>query len=271
MKIKKKIKVILSQVRKMQPLVHHLTNPVTINDCANVVLALGGSPVMASALEEVEEMVEHAAALVLNLGTLDEKILLAMHLAGKRANQRGIPVVLDPVGVGSTKFRKQGAKALLKNIKVAVIRGNAGEIKRLAGLGGQLQGVDSLEEREDFHAAQRLAQEWNCVVAMTGKRDVIASPDKLAFIDNGHPLLRRITGSGCMTTSLVATCCGVTADYFAAGITAVACMALAGEKAAGSLKIGEGPGTFRMRLLDHIYGLTPEDLESKLKLSVPAG
>lgn len=272
MEIWASIAEILAQVKKMKPLVHHLTNYVTANDCANVVLAVGGSPVMAHEPKEVEEMVSQADSLVLNIGTLDEDKLGAMLLAGKRANERGIPVVLDPVGVGATRFRSQAAEQLLGEVRPAVIRGNQAEIKKIAGLDGRLRGVDSWErEQTSPRVVQALARRLGCVVAMTGKRDVISDGRRLCVLENGHPMLSRITGSGCMSTSLVAACCGVTGDYFLAAVTGLSLMGLAGERAAQKLKAGEGPGSFKVNLLDSIYCLASEEFWPELKLVVWEG
>ncbi|WP_227765569.1 hydroxyethylthiazole kinase [Zhaonella formicivorans] len=268
MEIYEKIAAILSSVRKERPLIHHLTNYVTANDCANIVLALGGSPVMADDVGEVEEMVTHAASLVLNIGTLNKGKMEAMLLAGKEANKRRIPVILDPVGVGATAYRTEAVEKLLQEVKPAVIRGNRAEIKRLLGLNSRLRGVDSLEEAENSpELVLNLAQRLGCVVAMTGERDVISDGKRLCFIENGHPMLTRITGSGCMSTSLIGTCCGVANDYYLGAVAGVAIMGLAGEMAYMSLSGTEGVGTFRVRLLDSIYNLTEKRIIEGVRIS----
>ncbi|MDF2500647.1 MAG: Hydroxyethylthiazole kinase [Anaerosporomusa subterranea] len=249
----------LAAIRKSKPLIHHLTNYVTINDCANITLAIGASPVMANDPQEVEEMVSHAAALVINIGTLDATKVQSMIAAGKQANTLGIPVIFDPVGVGATSFRRQAAGEILQVVQPTVIRGNMSEIKTLAGLEAVTRGVDSTADTADGdQAAQTVAKKLNCVVTITGKIDLIVSNQGLYRIDNGHPLLANVTGTGCMATSLIACFCGVTTDYLASAVGGIAVMGIAGELAERSLKPGEGIGTFRVRLFDAVSNMTPE-------------
>jgi hydroxyethylthiazole kinase len=251
----------LANVKRQSPLVHHLTNYVTVNDCANVVLALGGSPVMADDIDEVAEMAALAAALVLNIGTLNARTIEAMLKAGQTANKLNIPVIIDPVGAGATRLRTQTAERLLQQIKPAVIRGNASEIKILAGESVAIKGVDAATDASDGETiAQNLAQRLGCVIAITGKTDIISDGQRLCLIDNGHPMLSQVTGTGCMATSLVGTYCGATDDYFTAAAAGIMTMGLAGELAQQALVPGDGVGSFRVRLLDNIYNLTPESL-----------
>jgi hydroxyethylthiazole kinase len=258
---------LLLDVKAKKPLVHHLTNYVTVNDCANIVLALGGSPVMADDEGEVGEMVAHASALVINIGTLNERTIRSMLVAGKRANELGIPVVLDPVGAGATTLRTKTADRILKIVKLAVLRGNMSEIKALAGAAGTTRGVDSTDDSaQGWEIALSMAQKYQCAVAITGARDVITDGTKGGFIDNGHPTLSQVTGTGCMASSLVGCFCGVTKDYYLASCAGVMAMGLAGEKAFKNL----GPlgiGSFRMNLMDAIYQLSPEDFLSGGKLT----
>ncbi|MDR3601088.1 MAG: hydroxyethylthiazole kinase [Desulfosporosinus sp.] len=268
MELREKIFANLSAVKEKSPLIHHITNYVTVNDCANIVLALGGSPVMADDLEEVAEMVGFASALVLNIGTLNSRTIESMLVAGLRAKELGIPVILDPVGVGATKLRTNTAEKLIRELKPEVIRGNMSEIKVLAGLEVAIKGVDSLANEQDSALiAKRLASELSCVIAITGKTDVVSDGRQICLLDNGHRILADVTGTGCMTTSLVGTFCGATNDYFTAAVAGIISMGLAGEIAQATLHHGEGIGTFRARLLDSIYNLLPETLASEGKIS----
>src|SRR5256714_5345700 len=203
---------LVGRIRQQRPLVHHITNMVVMNDTANITLAIGASPVMAHAPEEVEEMVKLARVLLLNIGTLTPEQIEAMLRAGKRANELGIPIVLDPVGAGATNLRTQSALRLLRELRVSVIRGNASEVGTLVGVAAETRGVDSISLAEDREVvANRAAREFGCTVAITGVRDVIGDGERLARVDNGHPLLGVITVSGCMATTLVAAFLAVVA------------------------------------------------------------
>lgn len=268
MSIEEKLAAALSAVKAKSPLVHHLTNYVTVNDCANMVLAIGASPVMADDITEVEEMVSIASALVLNIGTLNARTIESMLAAGKKAKSLGIPIILDPVGVGATILRTKTAEQIIKEIQPTVIRGNMSEIKVLAGLDVTTKGVDSTasdENAEDI--AKKLALDWNCIIAITGKTDIVSDGKHVYRIDNGHPILSDVTGTGCMTTSLIGSYCGVNQDYLTAAIAGIVSMGLAGELAQKSLAPQEGIGTFRIRLFDNIYNLTPESLAKGSKVS----
>ena len=253
---------LLTEVKTQKPLVHHITNYVTVNDCANIVLALGGSPVMADDAAEVAEMAAIASALVLNIGTLNARTIAAMLLAGKQANDLGIPVILDPVGVGATSLRNATAARLLQELKLAVLRGNMSEIKVIAGLDAKTRGVDSGDDSaaDGPQIAAALARKLGCVVAITGVQDIVADERRIALIDNGHPLLAKVTGTGCMATSLIGCYAGVSRDYFQAAAAGLITMGLAGEQAQAGLAAGEGVGSFRSRLLDRIESLTPTGL-----------
>jgi hydroxyethylthiazole kinase len=262
MVMNKQIANILFAVKEKKPLVHHITNYVTVNDCANIVLALGGSPVMADDLHEVEDMVSMASALVINMGTLNSCAIESMIKAGKKANSRRIPVIFDPVGVGATRLRSQTAEMLLREIKPAVIRGNMSEIKVLSGLNVAIKGVDSIADESDGEAiAISFAKKLGCVVAMTGKTDIISDGKRLCLITNGHEMLAQVTGTGCMTTSLVGTYCGATDDYFFGAAAGVMTMGLAGELAQQTLVGNEGIGSFRIKLFDYVYNMTPDHIQ----------
>ncbi|HWR08733.1 hydroxyethylthiazole kinase [Sporomusa sp.] len=258
----------LRLVREKRPLIHHITNYVSINDCANITLGIGASPVMAEDLDEVAEMVSFASALVLNIGMINPRKLEAMLVAGKQAALQGIPIIFDPVGVGATKLRMDAANRILSELQVAVIRGNLSEIKALLGLSCDIHGVDCLSNEENSREiAQKLSKRLECVVAITGRTDVVAYGSSICSIYNGHPLLAGITGSGCMTASLIASFCSVTNDPFIGTVAGIATMGIAGEIAEQRLTPDEGLGTFRMRLFDAISTMNPETLLQLIKLS----
>lgn len=255
---------ILVRIREKHPLIHHMTNFVVMNDTANATLALGALPVMAHAKEEVAEMVSAAGALVLNPGTLTPEWVEAMLVAGKRANELAVPVIYDPVGVGATKLRNETGQRFLDLLKLAAIRGNSGEVGALAGAGGVVKGVESVEGVKDpVKVAQELAAKYHTVVAITGKRDIISDGQRVFGVDNGHPMLKTITGTGCMATTVVAIFCAVESDYTLATTAALACYGLAAERAARRAK---APGSFRSALLDALYRLTPAQVRLGTKV-----
>ncbi|MBZ4654489.1 MAG: hydroxyethylthiazole kinase [Peptococcaceae bacterium] len=269
MEFKKAVTQLLHEVREQKPLVHHITNYVTVNDCANIVLALGGSPVMADDKNEVEEMVAIASALVINIGTLNSRTIESMILAGRQANKLGIPVILDPVGIGATQLRTKTAQEIIQEVKISVLRGNMSEVKVLSGLAAKTRGVDSGDDLQGGREiALNLAQKLNCTVAVTGAKDIISDGIKTAFIENGHPMLAKVTGTGCMATSLVGTYCGVTKDYFLAAVAGIMTMGLAGEKAYQALRGQDGIGTFKEKLFDYIFNLSPDEMMEGAKLDV---
>ena len=181
---------LLARLREQKPLVHHITNDVTVSECANITLCMGGLPVMAYAPEEAAQMAAAAGALVLNIGTLSVGQVEAMITAGKSANQAGIPVVLDPVGAGATTLRTESAQRILREVKVTVIKGNKAEISILAGSGGQIRGVESVGEYSDImETARSLARRENCIVVVTGPEDIITDGRRLWLAANGHPLM----------------------------------------------------------------------------------
>jgi len=261
MTLRESIAKCLKEVKDKKPLIHHITNYVTVNDCANMALALGASPVMADDIDEVEEMVLLAAALVINMGTLNARTIESMLVAGKKAKESGVPVIFDPVGVGATNLRTSIAAKIIKDVRPSVIRGNMSEIKMIAGINAAIRGVDSVAEEEDGeYVASTLSRKLGCVVAITGKRDIIANYDRVLVIENGHYLLAQVTGTGCMATTLIGCFCGSGGDLLTATAAGIMTMGLAGEVAERSIKPGEGIGTFRMRLFDAVSGLTPEGL-----------
>ncbi|MDD3071416.1 MAG: hydroxyethylthiazole kinase [Methanoculleus horonobensis] len=255
---------LLAAVRSGRPLVHHITNSVTINDCANITISAGAAPVMAEAPEEVAEMVAAAGALVLNIGTLSATQVEAMLIAGRRANDLGIPVVLDPVGVGATRFRTETAQRLLDALDVAVLKGNAGEIGVLAGTGGNVRGVDSGGVTGDpVETARACARSTGTVVSMTGAVDVVTDGSRVYLVKNGNPAMDRLSGTGCMASSVTAAFVAVADDYAIASAAALAAFGLAGERAACGAR---GPYSFRTALFDELAGLAPDDLTREARI-----
>ena len=255
---------LLERIRRERPLIHHITNFVVMNDTANVTLALGALPVMAHSKEEVAEMVGMAGALVLNPGTLSPEWVESMLIAGKKANELGIPIVLDPVGAGATRFRTESNLRLLEELQIAVLRGNPGEIGALAGVGGQVKGVESLSELEEpLEVARILAARYKTTVAITGKRDIVSDGERAIAVDNGHPMLKTITGTGCMATTAIAAFAAVECDFLLATAAGLVCFGLAGELAAIGAK---GPGSFKTALFDGLYNLSEAELVTGAKV-----
>ncbi len=255
---------LLAAVRSERPLVHHITNSVTINDCANITICAGAAPVMAEAPEEVAEMVAAAGALVLNIGTLSAAQVDAMLIAGRRANDLGIPVVLDPVGAGATRFRTETTRRLLDALDVAVLKGNAGEIGVLAGTGGSVRGVDSGGVAGDpVETARECARAAGTVVAMTGAVDVVTDGERVYRVRNGNPAMDRLSGTGCMAASVTGAFVAVADDYAIASAAALAAFGRAGERAAAGTR---GPYSFRTALFDELAGLAPDDLAGHARI-----
>jgi hydroxyethylthiazole kinase len=249
----------LLAVRQSQPLIHNITNLVVMNVTANALLAAGASPVMAHAPEEVEEMVSLARALVLNIGTLTSDWVATMIKAARKANALERPVVLDPVGAGATGLRTRAARQILAAATVAVIRGNASEIMALDQGTATTRGVDSTHGVADAAAsAGRLAQRLGVVVAVTGATDLVTDGTREVRVANGHPLMGRITGSGCSATALIAAFLAVDPHPLSAAATALAFFGLAGEHAGAA---AAAPGSFQVALLDALYTLSPEALQ----------
>lgn len=258
---------LLVAVRERRPLVHHITNMVTVNACANAVLAVGGAPVMAHSVLEVEEMVAGADALLLNMGTPDAAGEQAMLLAGRRANSLGIPVVFDPVGAGATTYRRRLAATILDNIAITVIRGNQAEITALLEQPANQRGVDSIGDHEDFRrVTAAAATRWQCVVAATGRIDVVSDGQRTLRISNGHPLLQEITGSGCVCSSLCATFAAVgKGEQLEAAAIAVALNGIAGELAFAGLGADQRAlGRFAVAFIDQLAGITPNVFRQQL-------
>ena len=266
----------LGQVRTVAPLVQCITNFVTVNDCANIILASGASPSMAQDIREVEEAVCGAQALVCNMGAMD--FVDSMILAGRKANELGKPVVLDPVAAGGTQLRRDESKRLLDQVHFAAIRGNASEIRFLAGQhavgsGVDVSAMDAITEEnlaEAVEMASTLAARLHTVIAISGVLDIISDGNETVVLRNGCATMARITGSGCMLTSLIGAFCGaLPQDPFAATVSAMAAMGVAGELAEEKrLEKGTGNATFRTDLIDGIFNLTEEQLQEKMRYEV---
>jgi hydroxyethylthiazole kinase len=256
---------ILKKVREEKPLVHHITNWVTIYDCANIVRAFGALPVMAHAAEEVEEMVGIASSLVLNIGTLTPTLVKSMILAGKAANRKRIPVILDAVGAGATKLRTESSLRIIRDIRVDVIKGNSAEIGVLAGAEAEVKGVEAISLKGNpVQIAKTLAGRTNAVVAMTGRRDVITDGKTTYLCDNGDAMMGSIVGTGCMAASVIGAFCAVEKNYAKAVAAALSCFGIAGELAA---KKAKGPGTFKELFYDEVYNLDEEKVGKRIKVS----
>lgn len=256
--------LLLERVRKESPVVHHLTNWVTIYDCANIVKVMGGSPVMAHAAEEAGEMAGIASSLVLNIGTLTVDFVEAMKLAARSANAKGIPVILDVCGAGATSLRDKKALELLDEARIDIIKGNASEIARVSGLKVRTRGVDSGELEHDLkEIAFILAKKRRATAVITGKEDIVSDGKSLYLVKNGTPLLTRIVGSGCMATSVIGAFAAVEKDLAYAAASGLSCFGIAAELAE---KKSFGPGTFKERLFDCLAGLDRKAVISRQKI-----
>lgn len=267
MDIIKTISTDLNLIREKRPLVHSITNYVVMNETANATLCIGALPIMAHAVEEVEEMVAIASALVLNIGTLEPAWIDAMELAGKRANELGIPVVLDPVGAGATRLRTESSKRLLQSVKISIVRGNAAEVATLAGIAAEVRGVESIgASATPDEIAKQFASTYGCTVAITGPVDAVSDGKRNASVSNGDIMLSRVVGTGCMSNVIVAAFAAVEPDPFVAAIGGLVAFGAAGELAA---KIsGNRPGTFAMELLNGLYELDAPTIDALAKVKL---
>jgi hydroxyethylthiazole kinase len=251
MKMREIVKT-LEKVRQVNPLVHNITNVVVTNFTANGLLALGASPVMAYAKEEVADMARIAGALVLNIGTLNETEIEAMLIAGKSANENRVPVIFDPVGAGATAYRTETARKIVKEVKISIVRGNAAELANVIGESWDIKGVDAGEGSGDVVVlAKKVAQQLGTIVAITGKEDVVTDGDTTYVIHNGHPILTKVTGTGCLLTSVIGAFAAVEKDLLLAAVSALVSYGVAAEVAA-SKKGEEGPGSFQIEFLNEL-------------------
>ena len=260
---------ILSNVRERTPLVHNITNYVTVNDCANILLACGGSPIMSDDAAEVEDITSICGGLNINIGTLNQNTIPSMFLAGKRANALSHPVLLDPVGAGASKLRTETAAKLLEEVKFAVIRGNISEIKALAQGTNSTKGVDASEEDAANASnldsvvafARALSEKTGAIIAITGATDIIVDKANACTITNGHPMMSKITGTGCMLSAMTTAFVTANPEHpFEAVCTAVIAMGLCGELAQRRLTELDGNSSYRNYIIDAVYRLTAEQL-----------
>ena len=256
----------LDKIKTSAPLVHNITNFVVMNPSANILLAIGASPVMAHSRKEVADMAAMAGALVLNIGTLAEKWIEAMLLAARAANQRGIPVILDPVGSGATSYRTRTVKHILSEVKISVVRGNASEVLSLAVDDVKTKGVDSslFLSDEIVGAAGAIARQHGCIVAISGENDLITDGNRLFRVANGVPLMTRVTGLGCGLSAVAGAFCAVADDdLLAATAAAFGFYGLCAELALG---VSDRPGSFFVAFLDSLYSAGRTEIREHLRI-----
>ncbi|WP_420488806.1 hydroxyethylthiazole kinase [Paenibacillus caui] len=265
-----KVAPIIDRIRLSGPLIHNITNEVVTNFTANGLLALGASPVMASALEEVADMARVSGALVLNMGTLNGSTVEAMIAAAASANEAGVPVMFDPVAAGATPFRAETAQRILNAVKIDFIRGNAAEVANLIGEEWEIKGVDAgavPEGKDPAVLAARAASRWNTVVAVSGPEDFISDGRTTYAIRGGHPIMTKVTGTGCLLTSVIGAYCAVERDYLLAGVSALAGYGIAAKRAAG-LTEQNGPGSFQIEFLNQLYKLTADSVMQEADIRI---
>ncbi|WML31492.1 hydroxyethylthiazole kinase [Neobacillus sp. OS1-32] len=251
---------LLRKVREVNPLVHNITNVVVTNFTANGLLAMGASPVMAYAPEEVADMAKIASSLVLNIGTLDGPTVDSMILAGKSAEKHHVPVIFDPVGAGATCFRTESAQKIINEVKISVIRGNASEIANVVGEKWEIKGVDAGSVKGDVvNLAITAAERLNCIVAITGREDIVTDGTTTYVIANGHPLLTKVTGAGCLLTSVIGAFAGVEIAPLKASVSALTFYGVAAEKAAEKTA-KQGPGSFQIEFLNQLSLVSDEEI-----------
>jgi hydroxyethylthiazole kinase len=271
------LKEMLENVRNTCPLIHNITNYVTVNDCANILLACGGSPIMADDVDEVEDITTICGGLNINIGTLNQRTIPAMHKAGRKANELNHPIVLDPVGAGASKLRTKTAQELIEQVKCTVIRGNISEIKTLVNGGGTTRGVDAdiadAVTKENLPQAVAYAKEFakrtGTVIAISGAIDIVADDKKAYCIFNGHPMMSSITGTGCQLSAITAAY--VTANKntpLEAAAAAVCVMGICGEKAYQRLTQEDGNATYRSYIIDAVYRLNGDELEKNARYEI---
>ena len=256
----------LKRIKETAPLIHNITNFVVMNSSANILLAVGASPVMAHSPAEVEEMTAMAGALVLNIGTLQEDWLEAMLRAGKAANAKGIPIVLDPVGAGATQFRTAAVQRIMTTCSIAVLRGNASEILSLGSKDIKTKGVDSSLSLSDdiVPAAKAMALEQNCIIAISGEQDCITDGRRVFRVGNGQPLMTRVTGIGCGLSAVVAAFCAVDPAALLEAVTAA--FAFYGRCADLAVTTSDQPGSFYVAFLDRLYSVGRGEIATGLKI-----
>jgi hydroxyethylthiazole kinase len=248
MKIREKV---IKKIRENSPLVHNITNYVVMNNTANALLAIGASPVMAHAIEEIEDILTISSSLVINMGTLSEKWIESMIFAAKKANELNKPYVFDPVGVGASKYRTETANRIIESATPNVIRGNASEIMAIAKIASITKGVDSTAQSKDaITAAQKLSKKLNNTIVISGEIDFVITQDTITEIKGGSPLMSAVTGMGCTSTSIIGACIGVESDVHLASCAAMELMSRIGVKAERS---SNGTSSFQMNFIDCLY------------------
>lgn len=263
--LRKKVRDNLTVLRDIKPLVHNITNYVVMNFTANILISLGASPIMAHAREEIEDIVDIAQTVVINIGTLSPHWVEAMLKAGKHANKIDVPVVLDPVGNGATGYRTEVVDELLNKVKFSVIRGNASEIIAiLKSKDAGTKGVDSVHSSiEAIDIAKDIAREYNTVVVVSGKDDVITNGEEVFILKNGHQMLSNLTGTGCAATACIGAFLAIESEPLIAAICGMSVFNIAAENAARDAR---GPGSFLISLYDSLYNIKQSDITRKLKV-----
>lgn len=267
--LRKDVGEILEKIRRTSPLIHNITNYVTVNDCANVLLGIGASPIMADDRDETADITSASSALVLNIGTLNRRTAESMLISGRKASELGIPVILDPVGAGASALRNQTVLSLLQQLKISIIRGNLSEMSFLAGMKSATKGVDASESdhcNDSVSVAKTVANRYHCVAAVTGAVDVVSDGKRFVKIENGHPMLSSITGTGCMTSAMTGACAAVAAEPLAAAVAAITAMGIAGEIAYESAG-RTGTGSFRVALMDALSRMDAATVEKRSRLN----
>ncbi len=263
--MKKTIVSYLKNVRATSPLVHNITNFVVMNNTANALLAVGASPVMAHAQEEVADMVSIASALVINIGTLSPAWVEAMKIAMKQAYDLEKPIILDPVGAGATPYRNESLLELLSMAAPTVIRGNASEIMALVASERKTKGVDSTDSSQSaIESAKTLNKTYGSIVCISGAEDIILDHEREVRLSNGHPLMAKVTGMGCTATALIGAFCGANEHSFEATVSAMAVLGIAGEIAAQS---SQGPGSLQLHILDQLHLIEEQVIDQQLRLN----
>lgn len=256
----------LQKIKNAAPLIHHITNYVTVRDCADITKCFGASPVMADAIEEVEEITANSGAVVLNIGTLNDNIIESMKVAGKTANKKSIPVILDVCGMGATKFRNNKCKELLSTFHSDIVKGNISEIAAISGLNIKTKGVDSTKiEINKIDLAKHLAEKLKSVIVITGEQDIISNGNKTYMVKNGCDIMGKVVGTGCMATSIIASFCAIEKDFVLACVSALVCYEICAELAK---KESNELGTFKVKLFDKISYLNEPVINKMKKISL---
>lgn len=267
--VKNKISTLNKLIIEKSPLVHNITNYVAANDCANVTLAIGASPIMADDILEVEEITSKSSALVLNIGTLNQNTVKAMILAAKKANELNIPVIFDPVGASVSQFRRETVERILGEVKISIIKGNLSEIAYISGMNIEAKGVDSAtgnNEIDVLEIANKVSNKYKCTVVITGEIDVISDGKRSAKIHNGNPSMQKVTGTGCMISSIIGAYASVCDDFFTSTVAGILMMGIAGDIAYETFN-KKGSGSYRNAIIDAISKIDGITITNEAKIS----